>query len=268
MRSESTPSFAAPVVLYLLIAAIGLYALPTTLAAGAAQSSATSMPSIDALLWLVGAGALAVIGLLLAPALDRALRSAVQKSPWFTLEGQHAVPAATPAWISFPLVVIANLALDEAILRPPLTAILGGTVEATNPDAWIATACFGLLVVLLMRVHQASRPWIMAGAWFGLDAIVPTANSEMARRFYDTGQHRTRGVITQRGEQSGLAPTIVASNSAMAPTRIADEPTLASTGPEATRLASQKTDSSTEATLIDDRGTSHQSDGRGETDVR
>ena len=268
MRSESTPSFAVPVVLYLLVAAIGLYALPTTLAAGARLSSAASLPPIDALLWLVGAGSLAVVGVLLAPALDQALRSAVRRSPWFTLEGQHAVPAATPAWISFPLVVILNLALDEAILRPPLSAILGGSVEATIPDALIATACFGLLILLLVRLHRMARLWIAAGAWYGLDAIVPTANSEGARRFYDTGQHRTQAVVTQRTKQSGLAPTIATPDSPLSPTLVADQPTLASPRPDATQLASQKTDSSTEATLIDDRGTIRQPDGRSETDGR
>jgi|GEM_PF-5069690 len=202
-------------VLYLVLAAAGIFGLPAAFSSGSRWPGVTPgipVAALSTIAWVVLAGVLAFLGWILAPSLSQGIRSVVRGAPWFNLEGPRAIPRFTEVLVSVPVVVALNIALSEAILRAPLTAVLGGAILAATSDAWIAGLCVFMILVLLIRLHQVARPWVQSGAWYGLDALVPTASSEGARRFYDTGGHRTRVIITQRAASSGLAATISAAS--------------------------------------------------------
>ena len=202
-RSGAAPPVTLVAITYLLISGAGIWALPALFAPSARQTASSSPLPVSAVLWLLAAALLLVVSLAMAPALDRVVRAAVTRSPWFRTDGPHAIPAATVGWISFPVTATIVVALGETIARPAIVAALGGPVFAGGADAGIAVGCLIILLLLLMRLNLAARLWVEAGAWFTLDALMATSNSEGARRFYDTSQHRTRAVITQRGDRAG-----------------------------------------------------------------
>lgn len=202
-KSEAAPPVALVAITYLLIAGAGIWALPALLAPSARQTAPSSPLPVATVLWLLGAALLLVVSLAVAPALDRVVRAAVAHSPWFRTDGPHAMPAATIGWISFPVTATIVVALGETIARPAIVAALGGPVFADVADGSIAVVCLIILLLLLLRLNLTARPWVEAGAWYTLDALMATSNSEGARRFYDTDQHRTRAVITQRGDRKG-----------------------------------------------------------------
>ncbi len=200
--NAESPAVAGVIILYVLVAGAGIWALPALLAPSARQATPSSLP-IAAVFWILGAGLLVVVSLAMASALNRVVRTGVSHTPWFRTDGPHAVPAATTGWISFPLVATIVVALAETISRPAIVAALGGPIYAASADEGISVGCLIVLLLLLLRLNATSRPWVEAGAWYTLDAVMATSNSEGARRFYDTSQHRTRAVITQRGNRSG-----------------------------------------------------------------
>lgn len=182
-------------------AAIGAIILPRTL--GDPASGGISPNSLGTEIWLVGALLVTLWIALLTPPLSAIVRAALASVPWDTPSSRPHLERFRPGICATVVVAIIDVALGEAVLRPPIRAIVAGS--SASVDALVAVTFLVIAVLLFLRLQFTSSPLLEAAAWCALDALVPTTGSGTAPEFAATGEHRTRAAVTSR--RSTIEPT-------------------------------------------------------------
>lgn len=271
--NPSSRSATGSLIQLLLLGLVGVIGLPVLFDA-AVSSVGASSPL--AFLWLTITVMLMLAIVALAPRLIGAIRNALAAAPWAVSPRHQGVGRIDPGLLALLLIVVIDFALGEIMLRRPLALALGGA-SPTTLDATVAAASLLILIILLIRLHGAARSYVEAGAWYTLDALIATSESEAGSRFYDIAQHRTRAVITQgrdpstdpsvaaptlaAGRDSGpatiAAPPMIPERTVLAPADTIDQ-TLAAAHPEGARASDatviQGSADSADETIVDPEG--------------
>ena len=146
--------------LAVVCAALGLIALPLVF------SSAV-------LVWLVAAVVLAVCLILLIPRLSRPVAFALQAQ----LSSSSAVTPSQTRLVAQLIVVGITLLVVQAILRRPLSLVLGGQIGANTYEASIAATGLTLVLAIAVWLYQTARPVVQAATLRAIDAAIPTVET-------------------------------------------------------------------------------------------
>jgi hypothetical protein len=131
--------------------------------------------------WLAAATALVLWLLALAPGLDRTIRAILARAPWGSARRSprpRGTSIVDAGGMAFLLVTLFEVVLIEATLRRPLAIVLAGAGLPASVDAMVAVASVVVVIALLIPLHQASRAFVQAGAWYALDALLATSGAE------------------------------------------------------------------------------------------
>jgi len=146
--------------LAVVCAALGLIAVPLVFGGAA-------------LAWLVVAIALAVCVLVLVPRLSRPVAFALQAQ----LSSSSAVTPSQTRLVAQLLVVGIALLVVQAMLRRPLSLVLGGQLGATTYEASIAATGLTLVLAIAVWLYQTARPVVQAATLRAIDAAIPTVEA-------------------------------------------------------------------------------------------
>ncbi len=133
------------------------------------------------LVWLGVALAITLVLLALVPSLSRVLAAGLAR-----LSAALASPDA-PSSATFKsaellvvarlLVVAAELLIVQAVLRRPISIVLGGELQGATVEAGIAAGALFLILPLLVWTYQTTRPMVQAATLRALDAAIPTVGT-------------------------------------------------------------------------------------------
>ena len=241
------------VVAQLVLAGIvGLIVAPGLLA-DPARAAPIGPPNLFALSWLAISLLIGIWLVVLAPSFVRLVADPVAS---VRLRFQANVPATAgdeahnfARW----LVAFGEILLAQAVVRPPLVALLSSVLTRGNAEALVAALTLAILLLVLIWVHRSARPLVVTAARSTLDVFLASTDSDttvLATPPAATTTHR-RSVPT--GEAATQpAPPLEAPRAAVpeAPT-VLDAPTLLDAGTEKTMLAP------TDRTLVDPDVTLH-----------
>lgn len=146
--------------LAVVCAALGLIALPLVF------SSAV-------VVWLVAAVVVAICLLLLIPRLSRPVALGMQAQ----LASSSGVTPSQTRLAAQLLVVGITLLLVQAILRRPLSLVLGGQIGATTYEASVAATGLTLVLAIAVWLYETARPVVQAATLRAIDAAIPTVEA-------------------------------------------------------------------------------------------
>jgi hypothetical protein len=146
--------------LAVVVAALGLIALP--LVFGSAV-----------VVWLVAAVVLAICLLVLIPRLSRPVAFAMQAH----LSSSSTVTPSQTRLVAQLLVVGIALLVVQAILRRPLSLVLGGQIGATTYEASIAATGLTLVLAIAVWLYQTARPVVQAATLRAINVAIPTVET-------------------------------------------------------------------------------------------
>ncbi len=167
----------------LVVALLGLVALPALFSGGRAGPPGGDGVSADAAFWLIVGLALSLWLLALAPGLASAVAVVIGR-----LEprgGVARVQRPATGAIARLLVAVVDVAIVQAMLRQPVVSVLGVVADPTTVDVTFATGTLLVLILILVWLHRSARPLIEAAAWQVLDAVLATSGSEQSNALSD-----------------------------------------------------------------------------------
>ena len=206
--AHTMPSPTSTLVQLTIATLLGLVLLPTLLGPGlgAAQGTGSTLDPLSAV-WLVVAIALVVWLFVVVMRLTRFLEALLSQSPALRVHDSSQTPTGAKVHtrlLTNLALVIGYVLLSEAVLRRPLSAVLGVYVEPSLVDAVVATVALVLVLALLIWLYRTARPLIKATTWYVLDGVLATSGSDRVQRFYEADD--TKAAVT--AVAAGATPVV------------------------------------------------------------
>lgn len=239
-----------PIALVLASGLFGLFGLPAVFGALPARE--------PGLLWLALAIADCVC---LLPAIRPILSGlAAQLNRLPGMRGGHATwSGRTSLEVARLLAVAGYLVLLQAILRHPLVAVFGASVDPFLVEASFTIVALLAVLALLVWVYAAGRPLLEGIAWAALDSVLATSGTAQAPESAQTVAAPTVAAPRRAENATVVSPQSAASHADI-PTEVSP-PSDASEAEIATVIAAPPAASEAEPTVV------LQPPGRSEADI-